>query len=156
MLDNLKESKMLNLKTTIAVGMLGSLLSGCYVVPLNHTVPGSGGYSASGTAIIPMAAIRAPFTARLYPANQAASRLGGASGIISNPEDGHGQFSFTIGGEAYQGEATRSRNSSKGLANASGNRGGFARCDYTMSSATLGSGGCLFANGARYDMHISQ
>ena len=147
---------MLKLTSAIAVGLMGALLSGCYVVPLNHTVPGSGGYSASGTAIIPMAAIRAPFTARLYPVNEAASRLGGASGIISNPEDGHGQFSFNIGGEAYQGEATRSRNSSKGLANASGNRGGCARCDYTMSSATLGAGACLFANGARYEMHISQ
>lgn len=147
---------MLKLKSVFAVGMLGALLAGCYVVPLNHTVPGSGGYSAAGTAIIPMAAIRAPYTARLYPVNQAASRLGGTSGVISNPEDGHGQFSFNIGGESYQGEATRARNSSKGLANASGNRGGFARCNYIMSSATLGSGACLFANGARYDMHISQ
>ena len=147
---------MLNLKSIVAVGMIGAALSGCYVMPLNQTMPGSGGYSASGTAIIPMAAIRAPYTARLYPGNQAASRMGATSGIISNPEDGHGQFSFNIGGESYQGEATRSRNSSKGVANASGNRGGFARCDYTMSSGANGSGSCLFAGGARYDMHISQ
>lgn len=133
-----------------------AVLSGCYVVPLNQPVPGGSGYSASGTAIVPMAAIRAPFTARLYPVNGAASRLGGTSGIISNPEDGHGQFSFVIGGESYQGEATRSRSSSKGVANASGNRGGYARCEYAMSSATLGAGSCVLANGASYDMHISQ
>ena len=147
---------MLNLKSIVAVGMIGAALSGCYVMPLNQTMPGSGGYSASGTAFVPMAAIRAPFTARLYPGNQAASRMGPSSGIISNPEDGHGQFSFNVGGESYQGEATRAPNAPRGLANASGNRGGFARCDYTMNSATLGSGSCLFANGARYDLHISQ
>ncbi len=147
---------MLNVKSIALVALMGATLSGCYVMPLNQTMPGNGGYSASGTAIIPMAAIRAPYTARLYPGNQAASRLGSTSGIISNPVDGHGQFSFNLGGESYQGEATRSPNSSKGLANASGNRGGFARCDYTMNSGTNGSGSCLFANGARYDMHISQ
>ena len=147
---------MLNLKSVFAVGIMGALLSGCYVVPLNHPVPGGGGYTASGTAIMPIAAIRAPYTARLYPGNQAASRMGGASGIISNPVDGHGQFSFSLGGESYQGEATRAPNSSRGVANASGNRGGFARCDYTMNSGALGSGSCLFANGARFDMHISQ
>ena len=147
---------MLNLKSVLAVCLTGGALSACYVMPLNQTMPGGGGYSASGTAIIPMAAIRAPYTARLYPGNQAASRMGATSGIISNPEDGRGQFSFNVGGESYQGEATRSPNSPKGVANASGNRGGFARCDYTMNSATLGSGSCLFANGARYDLHVSQ
>ena len=147
---------MLNLKSVIAVSLLGAALTGCYVMPLNQGMQGPGGYSASGTAIIPITAIRAPYTARLYPGNDAASRMGSTSGIISNPEDGHGQFSFNLGGESYQGEATRSPNSSKGLANATGNRGGFARCNYTMNSGTLGSGSCLFANGARYDMHISQ
>ena len=146
---------MLNLKRVTAVAMIAAALSGCYVMPLNQSM-GPGGYSASGTAIIPLAAIRAPYTARLYPGNQAASRLGATSGTISNPEDGHGQFSFNVGGESFQGEATRSPNSSKGVANASGNRGGYARCDYTMNSSSLGSGSCLFNSGARYDMHISQ
>ena len=147
---------MLNLKSVLAVGMIGAVLSGCYVMPLNQAMPGHGGYSASGTAIVPIAAIRAPYTARLYPGNQAAARMGATSGVISNPEDGRGQFSFNVGGESFSGEATRAPNASRGLANASGNRGGFARCDYTMSSASLGSGSCLFNNGARYDMHISQ
>jgi hypothetical protein len=147
---------MLNLKSVLAVGLIGVTLSGCYVMPLNQAMPGQGGYTGSGTAIIPVAAIRAPFTARLYPGNQAASRMGPTSGIISNPEDGHGQFSFNVGGESFSGEATRAPNTSRGLANATGNRGGFARCDYTMSGANLGSGSCLFNNGARYDMHISQ
>ena len=146
---------MLKLKSVLALSLAAAALSACYVMPINQTMPG-GGYSASGTAIIPIAAIRAPYTARLYPGNQAASRMGATSGIISNPEDGRGQFSFNVGGESFSGEATRAPNASKGLANATGNRGGYARCDYTMSSAALGAGSCVFNNGARYDMHISQ
>jgi hypothetical protein len=105
---------------------------------------------------VPLPAYRPGYTARLYPANDAASRMGGASGVISNPEQGRGQFTFSLGGESYAGEATRSPNSSKGVADASGNRGGFVRCDYVMSNSALGSGTCVFSNGARYDMHISQ
>ena len=144
---------MSNLMRVLTAAVVGAALSGCYVVPINQQ-PVGGGYTAQGTAIV--TAIRAPFTARLYPSNTAASRLGQASGVISNPEDGRGQFSFSLGGESFQGEATRATSSSKGIANASGNRGGFARCEYVMSSSMVGSGSCLFSGGARYDMHISQ
>jgi hypothetical protein len=149
-------SKMSNL---VAVAVIGAVLSGCYVMPLNHYSNGPNnapGYSGGGTAIVPIAAYRPGFSARLYPGNDAAARLGGVTGAISTPEQGHGQFSFNLGGESYGGEATRTPNSTKGVANASGNRGGFVRCDYVMSSAALGWGSCTFANGARYDMHISQ
>lgn len=146
---------MSNLMRVLAAGVIGAALSGCYVMPVNQ-YPVGGGYTAQGTAIVPIAGIRAPFTARLYPSNSAASRLGQASGVISNPESGRGQFSFALGGESFQGEATRSASSSKGIANASGSRGGFVRCEYIMSSSAMGSGSCLFSDGARYDMHISQ
>lgn len=146
---------MSNLMRVLAAGVVGAALSGCYVMPINQH-PVGGGYTAQGTAIVPMAAIRAPFTARLYPSNAAASRIGQASGVISNPEDGRGQFSFALNGESFQGEATRATSSSKGIANASGNRGGFVRCEYVMSGNAVGSGSCLFSSGARYDMHISQ
>ena len=146
---------MSNLMRVLAAGVVGAALSGCYVMPINQH-PVGGGYTAQGTAIVPMAAIRAPFTARLYPSNAAASRIGQASGVISNPEDGRGQFSFALGGESFQGEATRAANAKKGIANASGSRGGFVRCEYMMSNGAVGSGSCLFSGGARYDMHISQ
>jgi hypothetical protein len=136
---------------------IGLGLSGCYVMPLNQYPSTTGnGYGSGGVAVVPVAAYRPVYTARLYPGNAAASRLGGVSGVISNPEQGRGEFSFTMGGEAYAGEATRAPNSAKGVANASGNRGGFVRCDYMMSSAALGYGSCTFASGARFDMHISQ
>lgn len=147
---------MLTLMRVVVAGAVGATLAGCYVMPLNQ-VPAGGGYTAShGTAIVPMAAVRAPFTARLYPSNTAAAQMGPASGLITNPEDGRGQFSFAIGGESFQGEATRAGSARKGIANASGNRGGFVRCEYMMSNNALGSGSCLFSGGARYDMHISQ
>lgn len=149
---------MLKLSILAAVAIVGATLSACYVVPLNQypNEPNNGGMYNGGTAIVPIAAYRPNFSARLYPGNEAASRLGGVTGVISNPEQGHGQFSFSLGGESYAGEATRTPSSTKGVANASGNRGGFVRCDYVMSSAALGWGSCTFANGARYDMHISQ
>ncbi len=148
---------MLKLSSVLGVAVLGAALSGCYVVPLNQYPNGSGnGASYSGAAIVPMAAYRPAFSARLYPGNEIASRLGGVTGNISNPEQGHGQFTFNLGGEQFAGEATRTPNSTKGVANAGGNRGGFVRCDYVMSNAALGWGSCTFSNGARYDMHISQ
>lgn len=146
---------MSKLMRVLAAGAVGAVMSGCYVMPINQH-PVGGGYTVQGTALVPVAAVRAPFTARLYPANTAASRLGPASGMISNPEDGRGQFSFAVGGESFQGEATRAANARKGIANASGSRGGFVRCEYMMSNSAIGSGSCLFSGGARYDMHISQ
>lgn len=152
---------MLKLSIFATVAIIGASLSACYVVPLNqypNGQAGPGSYSGNhgGVAIVPVPAYRPAFSARLYPANPAAARLGSVAGVISNPEQGHGQFTFTLAGEQYSGEATRSPNANKGVANASGSRGGFVRCDYTMSSAALGSGACTFADGARFDMHISQ
>ena len=81
--------------------------------------------------------------------------LGRVSGTITNPERGHGEFSFSLGNERYVGEATRESGSSSGHANASSDRGGYVKCSYTMNSASLGAGTCNFSGGARYDMHIS-
>lgn len=145
-------------KSSIAAVVISAALSGCYVMPVDHYQAGArapGIYTAN-TAIVPMAAVRPVYTARLYPANDAASRMGPVSGLITNPDRGHGQFTFAVGGETFSGEATRSPDSSKGLANASGSRGGYARCAYAMSSAALGNGSCTFSSGARYDMHITQ
>ena len=149
---------MWNKASIAAVAVLGATLSGCYVMPVDHYQAGArtpGIYTAN-TAIVPVAAMRPVYTARLYPANDAASRMGPVSGLITNPERGHGQFTFAVGGETYAGEATRSPDSATGLANASGSRGGYARCAYAMNSATLGNGSCTFSSGARYDMHITQ
>lgn len=148
-------------RNILAIGAIAAALTGCYVVPVQSTSSTPYQYGAynngnAGAAVVTMAPIRPVFTARLYPANETAAKLGQFSGIISNPERGHGEFTFAVGGEAFRGEATRAPNSTKGVANATGTRGAYVRCEYTMSSAELGSGSCNFSNGARFDMHVSQ
>lgn len=143
------------LKNGVTAAALCAGLSACYVIPIDQYPP-AGAYNNQAVAIVPAPMVRPVYTARLYPANDQASRYGMVSGIITNPETGHGQFSFTLNGESYAGEATRLPSSPKGVANAAGNRGGYVRCQYAMSSAAQGSGSCTFSNDARYDMHISQ
>lgn len=145
---------MLNVKSTLTLAALCSTLSGCYVVPI-QSYPAGNPQLQAPMAAAPVAAPRPVYTARLYPVNDVASSMGRITGTISNPERGHGEFAFLVGNESYAGEATRAPNSAKGSANAAGNRGGYVKCDYTMSSAALGTGSCIFSSGARYDMHIS-
>ena len=141
-----------------AAAIFAALLSGCYIMPIDQYQPGARapGLTTSQTAFVPMAAVRPAYTARLYPGNDEAARMGPASGVISNPESGRGEFTFTVGGESFAGEATRAPSSTKGVANAAGNHGGYVRCDYLMKSTALGLGSCTFSSGARYDMHITQ
>ena len=145
---------MRNIKGFIALAAMSAALSGCYVVPIqpypNSNVP-TRDFSALAGVPLP----RPVYTARLYPTNESAAALGRVSGTITNPERGHGEFAFTLGNERYVGEATREPGSPSGHANASGDRGGFVKCSYTMNSASLGAGSCNFSGGARYDMHIS-
>jgi hypothetical protein len=130
-------------------------LTGCYVVPIGQPVPTSSSVTANAQVAQTSISL-APLTARLYPTNEAATSIGRLSGTISRPENGHGIFSLTAKAENYSGEATRTPNSSKGIANAAGSQGGYIKCEYTMNNATNGTGVCVFSNGARFDMHISE
>lgn len=145
---------MVSIKGFLAIAIASASLSACYVVPLQQYPAVNSNYGSS-VSVAPTVVVRPVYTARLYPVNESASSMGRIAGTISNPERGHGEFSFSVGSETFAGEATRAPNSSKGTANAAGNRGGFVKCDYTMSSSALGSGTCQFSSGARYDMHIS-
>lgn len=129
-------------------------LSGCYVVPMNQ-------YPAQAPAVVGpvVLAPAAPltFSARLYPANEAAAPYGVVNALVTNDLNGRGVFSANIGGEAFSGEATRRAGSSRdGMANGAGNRGSFLNCRYTMNSATLGTGTCQMSNGASFTMHVGQ
>lgn len=145
---------MLNVKAIVTLAALCSALSGCYVVPAQH-YPAGHPHSQAPVAAAPVVAPRPVYTARLYPVNDVAASMGRITGTISNPERGHGEFAFLLGNESYAGEATRAPNSAKGSANAAGNRGGYVKCDYTMTGSGLGTGSCAFSNGARYDLHVS-
>lgn len=110
---------------------------------------------AQAIAVMPAAPVAQTFTARLYPSNAEAAPYGAVGGVVTNDLNGRGHFSAVIGGEQFQGEATRVAGSQRGgVANASGARGGMLSCRYTMNSATLGTGQCVLNSGPAFTMHI--
>lgn len=141
-------------RSALAVGALAgaALLTGCYVVPVNHYP-----YTSQPTQVQMPAPAPAPvtFAARLYPLNDLASGYGLVNAIVTNDLHGRGTFSANISGENFTGEATRVAGSSRdGVANGAGNRGSYLNCRYTMNSATLGTGNCRMSNGAQFTMHV--
>ena len=127
-------------RLSLAAALTGAALSGCYVVPLGQPVPTAPATQAYAVAPAPVAQT---FSARLYPSNAEAARYGTVGGTVTNDMNGRGHFSALIGREQFQGEATRVAGSKNaGVANATGSQGGNLSCQYTMNSATLGSGQC--------------
>ena len=142
----------------LGVATAAAALSGCYVVPINPA-PGQPGYVPPAAPMAMPAALPAPvvFTARLYPANDLAVRHGMVGGVVTNDLNGRGTFNANIQGESFVGEATRKAGSSReGLASGAGNRGSYLSCQYTMNSATLGTGICRRSDGAQFTMHVGQ
>lgn len=145
------------------------LLAACYVVPVH---PDGRVYPPAGTTVgapaqtvpaqpAPAAQPVAPpapvvFTARLYPANEAAARTGIIAGTVTSPSDGRGVFSIAYQGDQLSGEATRTSSGGlhAGIANASSPRGAFVRCNYRMTNPTQGVGECMFNDGARFQLHL--
>ena len=142
----------------LGVAAAVSVLSGCYVVPINPA-PGQPGYvpPAAPVTTAPVQPAPVVFTARLYPANDQAVRHGMVGGVVTNDLNGRGTFNANIQGESFVGEATRKAGSSReGLASGAGNRGSYLSCQYTMNSATLGTGTCRLSDGAQFTMHVGQ
>ncbi|GAA6142937.1 hypothetical protein [Hydrogenophaga sp. 5NK40-0174] len=141
----------------LAVSAAALGLAGCYIVPIephagHHEVHGPHGAIASAQPVSP-APLR--FTARLYPANEAARAHGVVEALVSNDHQGRGSFFATIGGESFTGEATRTAGKMhEGTANGAGNRGSYLRCRYQMNSQTLGSGTCELSDGSVFNMHV--
>jgi hypothetical protein len=138
----------------LTAALLGAVaLTGCYVVPIQ---PGQAHLPAPTIYVPPAPPASMTFAARLYPANDAASSYGMVGAVVTNDMNGRGTFTTNINGESFVGEATRLAGSSsrEGVANGSGNRGGYISCRYQMNSATLGTGTCRLANGAQFTMHV--
>ena len=77
------------------------------------------------------------------------------TGVVTSDLNGRGHFNALIGGEQFQGEATRTTGSQRnGIANAAGAKGGILNCRYTMNSTTLGAGNCTLNGGPEFTMHI--
>jgi hypothetical protein len=153
-LPRLNRSNRLNRLTRVARPILaatiaGAALSACYVVPLGQPLSAT----PQVQAVTPVPA-PPTFSARLYPANAAASRYGTINATVTSDLNGRGHLSAQIDGEQFHGEATRAANSRNGVANASGNRGGVLSCSYTMNASNLGSGQCVLNNGPQFAIHI--
>jgi len=156
-------------KSFALASALTFLLSGCYVLPVTPDgIPGpivTVVPSAPIALAAPASAVPGTFigggaspvtlTARLYPANQAASQHGMVAGTVTNLRTGKGRFILDYDGELLSGEATRVRgDEQRGIANAYGPRGTYMSCDYRMTSAVQGVGTCTLSNGARYTVHL--
>ena len=52
------------------------------------------------------------------------------------------------------GTPPRSTGGQRGIANAFGNKGVNAQCEYVITGPALGTGVCLFSDGAKYQLHF--
>jgi len=167
------------------LGTAGLALSqaACYVVPIDHRHPPEAGHpviitqTAQGVPVAVPPPQPAPLSlqARLYPLNDVAGKTGALTASVVDNLQGHGTFTVMFAGELLQGEATRvaSDNPSfgrvhrevygegrmpsgrRGIASAAGHKGTFVNCEYALSGASMGTGACLFSNGAKYQLHFS-
>lgn len=113
--------------------------------------------------------------ARLYPLNEHANRTGMLAAQVSDSQGGRGTFALHYNGQPMQGEATRvdagfagfgrihdevlgratrSYAGRRGIANAYGPQGINAQCEYLITGPAMGTGVCLFSDGAKYQMHF--
>ena len=104
-------------------------------------------------------------------------RLGGLlNAAVVDQHTGRGSFTLAYLGENLQGEATRvdgsysgfgrihsevlgapprANSGQRGIANAFGAKGVNAQCEYVITGPALGTGVCLFSDGAKYQLHFS-
>ncbi|HVP08075.1 MAG TPA: hypothetical protein VMT02_01025 [Burkholderiales bacterium] len=142
----------------LALALPAIALPGCYVVPVApdgtplYVAPAPAPASRPGA---PSAAFPAVMQARLYPANEAASRIGPLSGTVTNMMNGKGRLQLVYKNEVMIGEATRvADDERRGVASASGSSGAYMSCEYQMRTPVQGTGICSFSDGARYQVHI--
>lgn len=139
----------------LGLAALTAGLAGCYVVPIDPRTGQPVATPSGAPVAAPAPALPVSFPARLYPANELASGYGVINATVTNDLHGRGTFNANINGESFVGEATRKAGSSReGVANGAGNRGGYLSCQYSMNSATLGTGTCRLNNGAVFTMHV--
>ncbi len=146
---------------TLKVLPLIVLVGSCYILPMDRY--GNPIYPTPPTVynspvVVPSTQQKAgPITisARLYPANELAAATGVVSGTVTNMLTGKGRFVLSYKGDTYTGEATReSADSRRGVASAFSPQGGYMSCEYQMNTPRQGAGTCIFANGAKYKLHL--
>ena len=148
--------------------------------PYPYPQPQHGSDGAPRTTVVMPPAAPAPpqqsvITARLYPVNLQANKGGLLSAVVVDLHTGRGSFTVAYQGDTLQGEATRVDSSyggfgrihaevlgaaprptggQRGIANAFGPKGVNAQCEYVITGPALGTGVCLFSDGATYQLHF--
>ena len=162
----------LRMRAALASGFATLALSGCYVVPVAPdgsavypaavAVPAPypvnanpAGAPSASAPVAPVPAAPTVLQARLYPANDLATRTGMLAGTVTNMMTGKGRFQLDYRGETLVGEATRTPgDEAAGIANAYGERGTYMSCAYRMTTPYQGTGSCNLSNGAKYQVHL--
>ena len=147
---------------------------------LPYAYPAAGNDGAPRATLLTPPAPAAPpqqsvLTARLYPLNVQANKGGLLNAVVVDQHTGRGSFTLAYQGETLQGEATRvdasyggfgrihsevlgsaprSAGGQRGIANAFGSKGVNAQCEYLITGPALGTGVCLFSDGAKYQLHF--
>lgn len=168
-----------------ALAALAAPLAGCYVIPVDpHTgqplpLPASvPGHPGPVFTPVPGAAPAGPtqMQARLYPLNEQAAQAGLLVAQVTDHLGGRGSLAVSYRGQWLQGEATRvdagyaafgrvheqvlgparrEYSGRRGMANVFG--GGLsAQCEYVITGPAVGTGACLFSDGAKYQLHFGQ
>lgn len=169
---------MRRLKNWVLIAGATATLAGCYVVPVNPSTgqPYPVTQQAVGVAVAAPIDTSTVLQAKLYPLNVQATKAGPLIATAIDGNNGRGTFSLTFMGELLQGDASRvdagypsfgriyrevlgsatdvNRGGRRGIANAFGTNGTNVQCEYHMTSKDVGTGVCLFSNGARYQMHF--
>lgn len=166
--------------TICAAAVLGAaVLGGCVVVPLDPQTGQPYGHRAEPPVTVIQPAPQPPqprvLTARLYPLNEAANRAGMLTAVVTDAQGGRGSFTVGYAGDTLQGEATRvdsgyaafgrvhaqvlgpmnrAFSGQRGIANGFGPKGVNAQCEYLITGPGIGTGACLFSDGAKYQMHF--
>lgn len=144
--------------------------------PQTQTI-GNANMAPAASPIVPPPAPPAPIVlqARLYPLNEQANQGGLLVAQVSDNQTGRGNITLSYRGALLQGESTRvdssyasfgrihnevlgtaarSFSGRRGIANAYGSNGINAQCEYLITGPTMGTGACLFSDGAKYQMHF--
>lgn len=135
------------------VAAFGAALSACYVVPIDPRSGPGHPVAPPPAPIVPQPPVATTLTVRLYPLNPQANQGGLLTATVVDTHAGRGSFSVGYLGDTLQGEATRVAGR-RGIANAHGPRGVGVQCEYQITGPSMGTGSCLFSDGARYQMHF--
>jgi len=165
----------------LSVAAAAAGLVACVVVPLDprtgqpYAVPASPAPASLPVATAPIAPQPSTLAVRLYPLNAEASKAGLLQAVVIDGHGGRGTFSVNYLGDTLQGESTRvdngyaafgrlhdevlgrsprSYSGARGIANGYGSRGVSAQCEYVITGPGIGTGVCLFSDGARWQMHF--